>query len=678
MIRPVIILALVTLTLGARTGAAAVVETELAGISLSGYPHFEFVRAFNADAPVEIAVDPILHPTIVGVTADIYVVASQTTWSLGDPLVDAGTGAETRTFSGTDITGNRFQVAAAGELSSDAGVDLGVPHDVVIDTDRNGVLSDGDFLDGSPAEAGLYVLKDVTTTGPLSVNCLDYTVNGVTPGFTRESTCYPTTLDSPAFVGQYPLVVISHGNGHQYTWYDYLQQHLASHGYIVMSHQNNTGPGISTASTTTLQHTDAILGQQATIGGGVLDGHIDSSRITWIGHSRGGEGIVTAYTRISLGDYVPTFYGIDDIALMSSISPTDFANLFDVFIADPEDTPYHVIYGSADGDVDGSPGLTCCQPFRILERADGFRQSTYVHGADHNDFNCCGFNDFQGPPGTAIGRAEAQQVLKGATLPLIKHYVEGNIPGKDYLWRQFERFKPIGVSGETTVVSEYKEGPGSGKLVIDDYQTAPQRFLSSSGGLVLSRIDTLDPLMEDLLRDGDTALTWTPSDPFNGMTRALTTDDTRGAVFGVSPGPSMNYMLWTIPPGSRDFSGFKYLSFRASQGTRHPLTTARLGDESWNVLLLDESGGSSRIDFSVYGGGIEEPYQRSGSGSGSGTGWTNEFETVRIRLSDFETGRVGAPALDLTTVRAVAFVFRDAGGPISARLGLDDLELTAD
>jgi hypothetical protein len=471
-------------------------------------------------------------------------------------------------------------------------------------------------------------------------------------------------------------VVISHGNGHQYTWYDYLQQHLASHGYIVMSHQNNTGPGITTASTTTLEHTDAILGQQGTIAGGVMNGNIDSSRITWIGHSRGGEGIVTAFTRISLGDYVPTFYDINDIALMSSIAPTDFANLFATFIADPEDTPYHIIYGSADGDVDGSPGLTCCQPFRILERADGFRQSTYVHGADHNDFNCCGFDDFEGPPGTAIGRPEAQQVLKGVTLPLVKHYIEGNIPGKDYLWRQYERFKPIGVSPNTTVVSEYKEGPADGKFVIEDYQTRPPRFLSSSGGLVLSRVDTVDPLLENLLRDGDTSLTWTPADPFNGMTRALSSDDTRGAVFGVSPGPSPNFMLWTVPVGSRDFSAFEYLSFRACQGSRHPLTTARLGDESWIVLLLDELGNSSQIEFSVYGGGIEEPYQRTGSGIGAG--WTNEFETVRMRLGDFARGRVGEATLDLTRIRLVAFLFQDAGGAISARLGLDDLELTVD
>ena len=33
-------------------------------------------------------------------------------------------------------------------------------------------------------------------------------------------------------------------------------------------------------------------------------------------------------------------------------------------------------------------------PFHMYERATGYRQLTYVHGADHNDFNCCcGYND---------------------------------------------------------------------------------------------------------------------------------------------------------------------------------------------------------------------------------------------------------------------------------------------
>jgi hypothetical protein len=87
-----------------------------------------------------------------------------------------------------------------------------------------------------------------------------------------------------------------------------------------MSHQNNTGPGIETASTTTLTNTDYLIGHQASIGGGVLVGHLDSSRITWIGHSRGGEGVLRAYTRDFTGHFTPANFTVDDVQLVSSRS----------------------------------------------------------------------------------------------------------------------------------------------------------------------------------------------------------------------------------------------------------------------------------------------------------------------------------------------------------------------
>ena len=44
-------------------------------------------------------------------------------------------------------------------------------------------------------------------------------------------------------MGQLPLVIISRGNGHNFQWYDHIGNHLASYGYVVMSHDNNTEPG---------------------------------------------------------------------------------------------------------------------------------------------------------------------------------------------------------------------------------------------------------------------------------------------------------------------------------------------------------------------------------------------------------------------------------------------------
>ena len=87
---------------------------------------------------------------------------------------------------------------------------------------------------------------------------------------------------------------------------------------------------------------------------------------------------------------------------------------------------------------------------------------------------------------------------------------------------------------------------------------------------------------------------------------------------------------------------------------------------------MDQDGATSTIDVGVYGGGVEEPYQRTGSGAG--VGWSNEFETIRIRLQDFLAE--GSP-LDLTRVVAVRFEFGAPFASVEGRMGLDDLEIVA-
>jgi hypothetical protein len=651
--------------------AAAQVDLELAGNGLAQFPFFEFVRAFNSNAAVQVAIDPTRFPAIVGETCDIYVVddKSAAAWAADPSLVDVRpAGPQTVIFAAGGIQNDTFTVAAAGQLASSAGTTaVGRGYDVVLDCDQSATLTVADYIDGRvPDRGGLYVVHDLTTTGPLATTAVNYNVTGVTPGFEGERTHYPTNIGS---MGQLPLVIISHGNGHNYTWYDYLQMHLASYGYIVMSHENNTQPGIEAASTTTLQHTDAIIGQQGTIAGGVLNGHIDASRIVWIGHSRGGEGVTRAYDRITdvPPSYNPTFFTVASIRLISSIAPTDFLGPGS---SNPKTANYHFIYGAADGDVTGGPGNDIADGFNVYERAAGFRSSHYLQGVGHNEFNCCGTNDATGP--NLIGRPAAQTIAKGYYLAVVKRYLEDSVAAKDFLWRQYERLRPIGALATAVVDLEYKEPASTGTFVIDDYQTQPAVNTSSSGGTVT--MNTLNNI-EGLLNDNNSDFTWTPADPMNGMSRARTSDLTKGTVFDTGPAPG-RFMEWSVVPGGQDFSGKIYLSFRACQGTRHPLTTAQLADTSWFVTLRDAAGHASnpRMRFNAYGGGIEEPYQRTGSGSGAG--WQNEFETIRIRLTDFLTN---GSALDLSHIVAVRLTWRaPAGGTIPERLGLDDLEVTAD
>lgn len=632
---------------------------ELAGRPLTSYPYFDFVTTFNTNATVSLAVDPFRLPGLAGRTCDVYVVAGRTTeeWLLDATLVDArASGPQTVMFTADSIQSNTIPLAEPGTLVPPAAVELGAPYDVVIDANRNALLDACDYIDGSGEQAGFHLVSDLCSPGPLTPVSITYS-GGAWLG---QRIWYPANL---AELGRLPLVVLSHGNGHDYTWYDYLLRHLASHGFIAMSHTTNTGPGVEAAGTSTLENTDHLIAHQAVIGGGVLHGHVDAHRIAWIGHSRGGEGVVRAYDRLYDGEYVPSHFGREDIRLVSAIAPTDHLGPSG---ANPHDVPFHLLYGAADGDVTGGVDNNSRQPFQVFERATGFRQSTYVHGADHNDFNCCGVDDFTGPPVTAIGRAEAQRVAKGAYLALLKHYLEGSVAGGDFLWRQSESLKPIGVAATTTIVSQYRQADAATKYVIEDYQTNPGLAVSSCSGTVTHDVSNL---LEGLLDDSNTNFTWVPSDPMNGMSLARPEDTTRGAVFDWS---DWRFLEFSVPAEGRRFDEYEWLSFRACQGARHPLTSASTGDLTFTVSLRDAAGRSSGVNIGTYGGGIEKPYQRTGLGEGAG--WQNEFETVRIRLTDFLAGGSG---LDLRSVVAVRFDFGGSLGTAQGRLGFDDLELTA-
>jgi hypothetical protein len=462
------------------------------------------------------------------------------------------------------------------------------------------------------------------------------------------------------------LVVVSHGNGHNYQWYDHIGQHLASYGYVVMSHQNNTMPGIETASTTTLENTDDFLGNLGSIDGGALVGHIDSSRITWIGHSRGGEGVVRAYTRL-VGGYSVQNYSAADVKLISSIAPVTFNTPAS---SNPGDVNYHLFVGSADNDVTGVSAQT--HMYSLMERAVGYRSSITLQGAGHGAFhNGSGGLVASGP--CLLSRAETHQIMRGQLLPLVRHYIDGDIPSKDFLWRQWESFKPLGappLSDPCVVVTfDYRDGPAAGNYVIDDFDSNTSHYQSSSGFSVSFDVANY---AEASKRDAAGGFGWSGTQPMNGMTRAISSDNHPGVVFDWD---TPAYWEAEIDPLQSDFADYTYLSLRACQGTRHPNTTAALEDLTFLVSLRDVNGVESTISIGAYGGGIEEPYQRSGSLSGGGVGWHNEMETIRIRLTDFLADESG---LNLHLIQAVRFDFGGQGVSPIGRQGMDDIELTRD
>jgi len=654
------------------TAAAAITKTELAGNPLSKYPFFEYVRAFNVNAPVNVAIDPTRFPAIVGHTCDIYVVnhKSASDWATNPALTDVTPGgALTHAFVAGTIQANTVEVAAASTLNANAGAGLGVPYDVILDCDQNGMLSDGDFIDGLSGEAGFYMVSDTTVPGPHAVTEMIYNLDsGVAAGFSipgnklGEDLYFPTNI---AAMSRLPLVIISRGNGHDFRWYDHIGNHLASYGYVVMSHDNNTEPGSLFAATTTIGHTDAFIDQAeaGAIASGQLIGHIDSHRIVWIGHSRGAEGVAIAYDSLFDGAVTPTHYSRKDVRLVDSMLPTDHNG---TNVANPHDANYHLWTASGDSDVSGGAGDNGGQTFHLHDRATGYRQSTVVQGAGHGDFHDASAEDewFAGP--CPIGRPTTHLIQLGYMLPLVKHYVEGNIPALDFLTRQYEDFRPIGVPTDNpciVVSNEYRNGAAVGNFIIDDYQTQPVNNVSSSGAAVTFDAENLT---EGRLDDNNSDFTWTSTDPFNGATQGSSTDSTRGVVFDWTDAD--HFYEWQVPAGGNDFTRFKFLSFRGAQGTQHPNTVAELGNLTFTVTLRDGAGVVSHINIGAYGGGLGEPYQRSG-------GWHNEMRTVRLRTTDFANN---ATAINLTNIVAVRLNVGPSFGSSKGRIVVDDLMLTND
>jgi hypothetical protein len=174
--------------------------------------------------------------------------------------------------------------------------------------------------------------------------------------------------------------------------------------------------------------------------------------------------------------------------------------------------------------------------------------------------------------------------------------------------------------------------------------------------------------------DTNTNFTWMASDPMNGMTLATASGSSRVAVLDWN---APAFLEFEVIESQRDFSDDAYLAFRAAQGTRHTNTIAALEDLTFDFVLRDGETVISRINTGAYGRGVEEPYQRNSTPAcGTGFGWANEFETIRIRLSDF---LVNGSGLDLTNIVAVRFEFAAPGSRASlvGRLGLDEIAVTS-
>jgi dienelactone hydrolase len=219
----------------------------------------------------------------------------------------------------------------------------------------------------------------------------------------------------PDTAGTFPLVLMVHGNHNMKEFsdpgYEWIGRHLASHGYIAVSvDENFLNGGIRSENDARgwllLQHL-ALWRAWAGDPAFPLAGRIDTARIALMGHSRGGEAITVAAAFNRLAHWpddarIPFRFGFGIRALVA-IAPVDGQYLPADRYPPVRGVSYFVMHGSHDADVSSFAGQ------RTWLRADvsdpgTVKASLYVYRANHGQWNTVWGDNDVGPMGRWLAR----------------------------------------------------------------------------------------------------------------------------------------------------------------------------------------------------------------------------------------------------------------------------------
>ncbi|MCP4304779.1 MAG: hypothetical protein GY788_07885 [bacterium] len=406
---------------------------DIAGRSISGRPYFRYANSFEVGEPIYGALDPLaLDPALVGKMVALYVIEDKTAAQWSNTSLQhlsqlGGNSAvqQLKVQSGCINANKRllWSNSTAGDIGKyEVVADFGNLTSTASSFVPNNNLDQQDIVDGYTI-AGFQIVPDPgTATNPniLHFGVYNYTSanfpSGIGPGMAQRSVpdlrheydangALTSTINStrtlpfqadvrfpadaagatqPSQIStafaSYPIIVLAHGQGHHYQNYDYLLEHWARNGFIAVSidltFQNTFGVARAHMIFEHLTHIKSVFGSRA------------ADNIGLIGHSRGGEGVVTA---ARLNDQLSKGHSINAVI---SLAPTN--QFTREQLGGSWATPYMVIYGSMDFDVSGvgswHPWLSSTftlgnSGFALWDRASGEDKTmVFVHGATHNGF----------------------------------------------------------------------------------------------------------------------------------------------------------------------------------------------------------------------------------------------------------------------------------------------------
>lgn len=317
-------------------------------------------------------------------------------------------------------------------------------------------------------------------------------------GFDASAVPMNATVWYPDGAGPFPAVVAVHGNHNPYSnsefGYDYLGEHLASHGVIFASIDQNFLNGITDGrendarAALLLYHLHELI-RQGRDSTSPVYGLVDESRLALMGHSRGGEAAVNAAIFNELGiwpDNAAVRFS-PELAIRAVIALAPIEGQYRPaqrsLMARNVDFLY--LHGSADGDVDVDFAS------RFLNRPgpaeNNFRTGFWVYGANHAYFNSDwvdGVNEYPVPAEFRL-TPEAQKRLTRAVVNAFLHVSFGIERGYTAFledWRVGRDWLPNTVyatryrSGQDTVVADFSEDADPLTATAPDWRISARGF----------------------------------------------------------------------------------------------------------------------------------------------------------------------------------------------------------
>ncbi|MGH2531390.1 MAG: hypothetical protein ACRDJW_03685 [Thermomicrobiales bacterium] len=260
--------------------------------------------------------------------------------------------------------------------------------------------------------------------------------------------------------------------------YAYFQRQLARMGIIAVAVYSNETNCIGYSATNIHHRAGLIIEsikhfQGLNAGDPIFDGKIDFGRVGLMGHSRGGDAVVT----------VPEVIGAIGVTIRAviALAPTDTG----ASSGAPKTYSFMTILPAGDGDVRRNDGVK----FYDQASPDPFKSQLYVHYANHNFFNTeWPEDDGKGPP--VMSRADHERVLSAYGCAIFRaallnhattgflvgtHLPSGAPSGNVYLSFEWEKQLDVDHHEDGNGIGVNSQGQGtsqSGGLTADEYDLA--------------------------------------------------------------------------------------------------------------------------------------------------------------------------------------------------------------